>query len=64
MLFLGRWPGAAGRGPAWETGEAIPWPSAAERRAEAAGVAQAEALTPPEEDTRPAARRRKKKRKR
>jgi hypothetical protein len=24
-LFLGRWPG--GRGPAWETGEAIPWPS-------------------------------------
>jgi hypothetical protein len=25
-LFLGRWPGA-GRGPAWEAGEAIPWPS-------------------------------------
>lgn len=24
-LFLGRWPG--GRGPAWETGEAIEWPS-------------------------------------
>ncbi|HEX6712391.1 MAG TPA: hypothetical protein VF066_03360 [Thermoleophilaceae bacterium] len=33
MLFLGRWPG--GRGPAWETGEAIPWPSAQERYAPA-----------------------------
>jgi hypothetical protein len=31
-LFLGRWPG--GRGPAWETGEAEPWPSAAELRAQ------------------------------
>jgi hypothetical protein len=29
-LYLGNWPG--GRGPAWETGEADPWPSAAERR--------------------------------
>jgi uncharacterized membrane protein len=29
VLFLGRWPG--GRGPAWETGEAIPWPTAADR---------------------------------
>jgi hypothetical protein len=29
-LFLGRWPG--GRGPAWETGEPDPWPTAAERR--------------------------------
>lgn len=28
-LFLGRWPG--GRGPAWEAGEAVPWPSAAEQ---------------------------------
>lgn len=33
VLFLGRWPG--GRGPAWETGEAIEWPSAAARRREA-----------------------------
>ena len=32
-LFLGRWPG--GRGPAWETGEALPWPSAAQRRGQA-----------------------------
>jgi hypothetical protein len=31
-LFLGRWP--AGRGPAWESGEAEPWPTAAQRRAE------------------------------
>jgi hypothetical protein len=26
MLFIGVWPGQ-GRGPAWETGEATPWPS-------------------------------------
>jgi hypothetical protein len=31
VLFLNRWPGQ--RGPAWETGEAIPWPTAAEVRA-------------------------------
>ncbi|GAC1317161.1 MAG: hypothetical protein NVSMB25_04330 [Thermoleophilaceae bacterium] len=31
-LFLNRWPG--GRGPAWETGEAIPWPTTADRRAQ------------------------------
>ena len=30
MLFLGRWP--QGRGPAWDSGEAIPWPSAADKR--------------------------------
>jgi hypothetical protein len=29
-LYLGKWPG--GRGPAWETGEAEPWPTAAQRR--------------------------------
>jgi hypothetical protein len=29
-LFLGNWPG--GRGPAWESGEPDPWPTAAERR--------------------------------
>jgi hypothetical protein len=49
LLFLDRWPG--GRGPAWQTGEAIPWPGAAEqreeierRRAEREGL-----LDPPEE---------------
>ena len=36
VLFLGRWPG--GRGPAWERGEAVPWPSAAEQREAAAGA--------------------------
>jgi hypothetical protein len=30
LLYLGNWPG--GRGPAWETGEAEPWPTAAQRR--------------------------------
>jgi hypothetical protein len=30
-LFLGRWPG--GRGPAWDSGEAIPWPTAQQRAA-------------------------------
>lgn len=29
-LFLNKWP--QGRGPAWDSGEAIPWPSAAEQR--------------------------------
>ena len=40
MLFLGRWPG--GRGPAWETGEAIPWPSAADAREKALGDSSSE----------------------
>lgn len=31
-LFLDRWPG--GRGPAWASGEAIPWPNLAARNAE------------------------------
>jgi hypothetical protein len=30
LLFLDRWPG--GRGPAWDAGEALPWPSPAEQR--------------------------------
>jgi hypothetical protein len=30
MVFFGRWPG--GRGPAWESGRAEPWPNAAQRR--------------------------------
>src|SRR5205085_709752 len=36
FLFSGRWPGY-GRGPAWDSGEEIPWPSAAERAAIARG---------------------------
>jgi hypothetical protein len=35
VLLLNRWPGE--RGPAWDTGEAIPWPSAAAQRARAQG---------------------------
>lgn len=30
LLLLGNWPG--GRGPAWESGEPDPWPSAAQRK--------------------------------
>jgi hypothetical protein len=30
VLILGNWPG--GRGPAWASGEAIPWPTAQDRR--------------------------------
>ena len=35
LIFLGRWPG--GRGPAWETGDAQPWPSARARQAQLRG---------------------------
>ena len=35
VIFLGRWPG--GRGPAWESGEAEPWPSARQRQAQLRG---------------------------
>ena len=46
-VFLNQWPG--GRGPAWESGKAEPWPSAAELRAERAkGDGAAEA--PPQDD--------------
>jgi hypothetical protein len=30
LMILDRWP--SGRGPAWETGEATPWPSAMDRQ--------------------------------
>jgi amino acid transporter len=39
MLFLDRWP-QGGRGPAWDAGEAIPWPTAQDR---AAAIAEARA---------------------
>jgi hypothetical protein len=35
LLFLDRWP-QGGRGPAWDSGEAIPWPTAQDRAAEMA----------------------------
>jgi hypothetical protein len=69
-LFLGRWPG--GRGPAWETGEAQPWPSAAQRRGAAApeagepvGEADVEpdgTVDPEPVPERPSSRKRKRKR--
>ncbi|MGI8441202.1 MAG: hypothetical protein ACR2NV_13585 [Thermoleophilaceae bacterium] len=53
LLVLGRWPG--GRGPAWESGEALPWPSPAQqreelerRRAEGEGGEGPAAFTEPE----------------
>ncbi len=36
VILFDRWPG--GRGPAWETGEAVKWPTAMERRTGAAGA--------------------------
>jgi hypothetical protein len=63
-LFLGRWPG--GRGPAWETGEPDPWPTAAERRGLVpAGEAPPENAAPPEPEPapqRPSSRKRRRKR--
>ena len=59
LLFLGRWPG--GRGPAWESGEPIPWPQPERRMAPAAP--QPEQSEPSEEpEDRPQKRKRKKKR--
>jgi hypothetical protein len=64
VLYLGNWPG--GRGPAWETGEPDPWPTAAERRGllppreeEAAESVPPEPEPVPE---RPSSRKRKRKR--
>ena len=45
-LLLGHWPG--GRGPAWESGEAEPWPTAAQRRADLVEQQQLETTPPPE----------------
>lgn len=67
VLFLGRWPG--GRGPAWASGAAIPWPTPTEIRAEReareglGGAADEVAQESSEEPTpRPASRKRKRKR--
>jgi drug/metabolite transporter (DMT)-like permease len=64
-VFLGYWPG--GRGEAWETGTAVHWPSAAERRREALGAAAAaeaeqEPEAEPPEEPGPSRRRRKRRR--
>lgn len=72
VLYLGRWPG--GRGPAWESGRAEPWPSAAERRGlvqrpeperdepETAAEEPSAAAEPEPAVERPASRKRKRKR--
>jgi hypothetical protein len=67
LLFLGFWPGPAGRGPAWDTGQAIPWPT----MQEAAQSAEAASIPPEPEleagdagDAAPKRRRKSKKRKR
>ena len=65
LLFLGRWPG--GRGPAWETGEAIPWPQAQRGPRRGEEEADAEAQPPPlpePEDPATAPQKRKRKKKR
>jgi hypothetical protein len=59
-LFLDRWPN--GRGPAWESGEADPWPTAAQLRQEAVEAQleeQADPEDPAEEEPRPKRRKRK-----
>lgn len=62
-IFLNVWPG--GRGPAWESGEAEPWPSAMEKRQLALREAQGESAEPGEPEAppeRPASRKRRKNR--
>lgn len=54
LLFSGRWPG--GDPPAWRTGDAEPWPSAAEvreQRQRAAAERRGEAFEPPEPEPEP-----------
>ncbi len=62
-LYLGNWPG--GRGPAWETGEPDPWPSAAQRRGQLAeNGAEPEPAEPAEPEPtpqRPSSRKRRRK---
>jgi hypothetical protein len=67
VLFLGRWPG--GRGPAWETGEAEPWPVPegrgglfAPRPQQAEPEAEPEPAPEPEQVNRRSSRKRKRKR--
>ena len=61
LLFLGRWSG--GRGPAWETGTAVPWPAANQARS-ARARRRSEPEAPPEEEEKQVARRSSRKRKR
>jgi hypothetical protein len=62
ILFLGRWPG--GRGPAWDSGQAEPWPTPAQRRGLATAGEPDEPATDPDPEPlpqRPSSRKRKRK---
>ncbi len=69
-LFIDRWPG--GRGPAWDSGEALPWPTPADRRAQMEAAKASEEAPPApvsgngeaalETPTRPRSKKRKRKR--
>jgi hypothetical protein len=52
ILYIGKWPN--GQPPAWESGEARPWPSRAQMRAEAPGGAGQPALATGAGDVTPA----------
>jgi drug/metabolite transporter (DMT)-like permease len=63
LLILDRWPG--GRGPAWEAGRAIPWPTAADQRAEReAELVEPEPDPDPEPSPQPAASKKRKRKRR
>jgi len=51
VILYDRWPG--GRGPAWETGEAMKWPTAMERRTAAAAARGAPSAPPAAEELEP-----------
>jgi hypothetical protein len=53
LLLLNRWPG--GRGPAWEAGETVPWPTAQSRRPQPEAGADGEAEPGPRAAPEPAA---------
>jgi len=55
ILYIGKWPN--GQPPAWESGEARPWPSRAQMRADAAGEKGQPALATGAGDVTPAPRR-------
>lgn len=55
ILYIGKWPN--GQPPAWESGEARPWPSRAQMRADAAGGKGQPALAAGSGDVTPAPKR-------
>ncbi|MFL5893638.1 MAG: hypothetical protein ACJ76Z_00830 [Thermoleophilaceae bacterium] len=68
LLFIGRWPSPAGRGPAWDAGEVVEWPTAQSRmlakqgaREDAADAEPAPAEPQPQRSASTRSRKRKKK---